>query len=168
MIDGWLLDLDTVRTWTRNPMIYASAITDGVHNLMTMESSPAAERMAKAASKLRRCRGSSRRRARNQGAAARFRRARDRHVPRRARSRRDDLPRAFAGVGDAALQASLKTASADALVAIELYVKELETSVLPRATGSYAIGTAAVEARYWAEELIDAPAARCWPLASGN
>src|SRR5262245_20547013 len=39
IVDGWLLDLDTVKTWTRNPMIYASAISDGVHNLMTMESS---------------------------------------------------------------------------------------------------------------------------------
>src|SRR5262249_16756484 len=29
IIDGWLLDLDRVRTWTRNPMIYASAISDG-------------------------------------------------------------------------------------------------------------------------------------------
>ena len=30
VIDGWLLDLDTIRTWARNPMIYASAISDGV------------------------------------------------------------------------------------------------------------------------------------------
>src|SRR6478735_10704917 len=43
IVDGWLLDLDQVRTWTRNPMIYAAAISDGVHNLMTMESSPATE-----------------------------------------------------------------------------------------------------------------------------
>ena len=27
IVDGWLLDLDTVRTWTRNPMIYAAAIS---------------------------------------------------------------------------------------------------------------------------------------------
>ncbi len=52
VIDGWLLDLDTVRTWTRNPMIYASAISDGVHNLMTMESSPAASRARQATTKL--------------------------------------------------------------------------------------------------------------------
>ena len=44
IVDGWLLDLDTVRTWTKNPMIYASAISSGVHNLMTMESSPAEAR----------------------------------------------------------------------------------------------------------------------------
>src|SRR5437762_5117801 len=53
VVDGWLLDLDRVQTWKRNPMIYASAITDGVHNLMTMESSPAASRMGQATAKLR-------------------------------------------------------------------------------------------------------------------
>src|SRR5436190_13009942 len=52
VIDGWLLDLDTVRTWTRNPMIYASAISDGMHNLMTMESSLAATRARQAMGKL--------------------------------------------------------------------------------------------------------------------
>ena len=28
IIGGWLLDLETVTTWTRNPMIYAAAISD--------------------------------------------------------------------------------------------------------------------------------------------
>ena len=53
IVDGWLLDLDTVRTWTRNPMIYASAVSDGVHDLMTMESSAAPERMRQVVTKLR-------------------------------------------------------------------------------------------------------------------
>ena len=41
LIDGWLLDLDTVKSWQKNLMVYASAVSSGVHNLMTMESSPA-------------------------------------------------------------------------------------------------------------------------------
>ena len=156
VVDGWLLDLDTLRTWTRNPMIYASAISDGVHNLMTMESSPAAARMQQVASKLR-------------------------EVPRLLQSARDnihqpprifversivmfrgasnliahDLPLAFADANDPAL-----TSAADAArKAIEDYATELETKVLPAATGNFATGTAAVEARYKAEELIDMPSA---------
>src|SRR5437899_10245050 len=53
IVDGWILDLDSVRTWTRNPMIYAAAISDGVHNLMTMESSPIERRRDQATAKLR-------------------------------------------------------------------------------------------------------------------
>src|SRR5262245_19955272 len=159
VIDGWLLDLDTVRTWTRNPMIYTSAITDGVHNLMTMESSPATVRMQRVVAKLRlvpRLLAAARENIHQpprvfvERAIVMFRGATD--------LLEHDLPQAFAGAGDAALQDSLKSMAASARSAIEAYTRELETTVLPQATGTYAIGTAAVEARYWAEELIDVKA----------
>jgi uncharacterized protein (DUF885 family) len=160
IIDGWLLDLETVRTWTRNPMVYASAISDGVHNLMTMESSPAAARAKQVIGKLR-------------GVPALLAAARtnittppDVFVDRAAlmfRGASDllqhDVPLAFAHVRDAALQEDLAAATADARRAIDAYAAELDTTVRRSATGSYAIGTAKVEARYRAEELIDIPAA---------
>jgi uncharacterized protein (DUF885 family) len=162
IVDGWLLDLDTVRTWTRNPMIYASAISDGVHNLMTMESAPAAERMARAASKL-------------QAVPTLLESARENiRTPPRVFVERGiamlhgasdllarDMPRAFAGDGDRTLHERLSAASVTAQSAIDAYVKTLETDVLPRSTiekSAYAIGTANVEARYRAEEMIDVPA----------
>jgi uncharacterized protein (DUF885 family) len=156
IVDGWLLDLDTVRTWTRNPMIYASAISDGVHNLMTMESSPAAARKQQVIAKLR-------------DAPRLLQAARDNiHQPPRVFVERaivmfrgasnlvaHDLPLAFPDASDAAL-----TSAADAArKAIDEYAAELETTVLPAATDSFAIGTPAVEARYRAEELIETPAA---------
>src|SRR5688572_15668083 len=33
VIDGWLLEQETLQNWKRNPMLYASALSDGVHNL---------------------------------------------------------------------------------------------------------------------------------------
>src|SRR6185436_19385077 len=53
ILDGWLLEQATLQNWRRNPMLYASALTDGVHNLMVMESDPAAVRMRRIISKLR-------------------------------------------------------------------------------------------------------------------
>src|SRR5207249_6171978 len=67
-----------------------------------------------------------------------------------------DLPLAFADVNDPALQTELRASAGAARQAIERYAAELEESA-PRTTGTYAIGTANVEARYRAEELIDAP-----------
>jgi uncharacterized protein (DUF885 family) len=159
IVDGWLLDLDTVRTWTRNPMIYAAAISDGVHDLMTMESSPAAARMKQAAAKLRgvpsllaaaRANIKTPPRVFVERAAAMFHGASDLVG--------HDLPSAFAAVPDAALQKTLAAAAGEARRAIDAYTADLETTVLQSATGSYAIGTANVEARYRAEELIDVPA----------
>ena len=159
VIDGWLLDLETIRNWTRNPMIYASAITDGVHNLMTLESSPAAVRARQATAKLQQVPRLL--------AAARV----NLHQPPRVfveraivmfRGAADllarDLPAAFATLDDEQTKRTL-TAAADAAGAeIARFADELETTVLPRADGSYATGAAAVEARYRAEELIDVPA----------
>src|SRR5262245_8785504 len=52
LLDAWILDLDTNKNWQKNLMIYAAAISDGVHNLMTMESAPAEERAKRIVSKL--------------------------------------------------------------------------------------------------------------------
>src|SRR6266446_2411638 len=102
IVDGWLLDLDTARTWSRNPMIYATAISDGVHNLMRMESSPAESRMRQATAKLRlvpRLLAAARQNIRQpprvfvERAIVMFRGATDLLA--------HDLPAAFAGVSDA-------------------------------------------------------------------
>jgi uncharacterized protein DUF885 len=160
IVDGWLLDLDAVRTWTRNPMIYAAAISDGVHNLMTMESSAPAARMRQAVSKLNgvaallaaaRANIRTPPRVFVERAAAMFHGASDLLA--------HDLPLAFEGVGEASLQSDLAAAAGEARRAIDVYTSELETTILGSATGSYATGTANVEARYRAEELIDVPAA---------
>jgi len=160
VIDGWLLDLDTVRTWTRNPMIYAAAVSDGVHNLMTMESSPAPARMRQAATKLHavpsllasaRANVHAPPRVFVERAAVMFRGVADLLAR--------DLPAAFAGVADPALQRELRASAEAARHAIDAYATELETTTLKSAAGDYRIGTANVEARYRAEELIDTPAA---------
>jgi len=160
VVDGWLLDLDTVRTWTRNPMIYAAAISDGVHDLMTMESSPAPLRMKQVVAKLHGVPSLLAAARANikappsvfvERAATMFHGASDLLAR--------DLPLAFADVPGTALQNELAAAAGDARRAIDAYTTELETTVLPSATGRFAIGTANVEARYRAEELIDTPAA---------
>ena len=160
IVDGWLLDLDTVRTWTRNPMIYATALSDGVHNLMTMESSPAPERIRQVTTKIRAVP------ALLAAARANIRQPPRVFVERAAVMFRGvadlldkDLSLAFADVKDPALQSSLRAAANAARGAVEQYATELETTALEQATGTYAIGTDNVEARYRAEELIDTPAA---------
>jgi uncharacterized protein (DUF885 family) len=160
IVDGWLLDLDGVRSWTRSPMIYASAISAGVHDLMTMESAPAEERIGRAAAKLKnvpRLLTAARENIKNpprvfvERAIVMFRGA--------SGLLANDLALAFASVADERLQGDLKSTASTARSAIDEYAAELETRVLPIATGDYAVGTVNVEARYRAEELIDLPAA---------
>jgi uncharacterized protein (DUF885 family) len=161
IVDGWLLDLDTVKTWTRNPMIYASAISSGVHNLMTMESSAAEARARQVVTKLTavpQLLAAARENLKNpprvfvERAIVMFRGVVD--------LLDHDLPLAFNAVADAGVKNDLAAAAGKARDAINEYAGELESKVLPNASGEWAVGTANVEARYRAEELIDAPASQ--------
>lgn len=158
IVDGWLLDLGDVQTWRSNPMIYAAALADGVHGLMTMDSAPPAARMRQVISKLDGVPyllASARANVTN---PARLFATRGGAMFRATASMlREDLPTAFRGVPDARLQQGMREAAARSAVAIDDYAKFLEQDVAPSATGSYAIGRSGLEARYRAEELIDTP-----------
>ncbi len=157
IVDGWLLDLEVAKSWQRNPMIYASAIADGVHNLMTMESAPPEQRMTKLRDKLRQV-------PRLLDAA----RANLTNPPRVLAERglgmfrgaagmlADDLPVALDAPRGEAWNGMMAEARS-ARTALDAFIAEYERTILPRATGQIALGKAYVEARYRAEELIDLP-----------
>ena len=155
VIDGWLLDLVVVQSWRRNPMIYASALADGVHDLMTMESAPADVRARAIIAKLRGTTAlvaAARTNITNPPAifarrgAIMFRGASD--------MLGHDLGLAFATLRDSLLRRRLLGAAAAARGPLDAYAAELER-IAPRATASFAIGGASVAARYRAEELIE-------------
>jgi uncharacterized protein (DUF885 family) len=160
IIDGWLLEQETLQNWRRNPMLYASALADGVHNLMTMASDPAPVRMRRAIAKLAQVPallGAARTNVSNpprlfaERGAAMLRGARDEIG--------HDLDLAFASEPNAALRDSLRKAAAAAIPHIDAYVAYLERDVIPKASGDFAIGGENVARRYKAEELIDTPLA---------
>jgi hypothetical protein len=161
VIDGWLLEQQTLENWKRNPMQYASALTDGVHDLMTMQSAPAPVRMRNIIAKLH--------------AAPRLLDAARTNIvnPPRLFAERGaammrgasemlgrDLDLAFAAVPNAALRDSLRRAADTTIPLIDAYATYLERDVVPKATGDYTIGAANLSRRYLAEELIDTPLAR--------
>jgi uncharacterized protein (DUF885 family) len=161
LLDAWLLELETNKNWQRNLMLYASAISDGVHNLMTMESAPADVRARRIVSKVK-------------GVptlldAARVNLANPPRVMAERGVRmlkgasamlREDVSLAFADVEEGQLKADLKAAGTDAARAIDEFVTWFEKERLPTADGAFMVGAANLEARYKAEELIDLPAVK--------
>jgi uncharacterized protein (DUF885 family) len=169
IIDGWLLEQKTLENWRRNPMIYASALTDGVHNLMTVESDPPSVRMRRIIAKLGQV-----------PALLAAARANITNPPRLFAERGatfmrgasdmlgTDLDLAFAGVANAALRDSLRRAADNAIPLIDSYATYLEKEVIPKATGDFAIGGANVARRYRAEELVEMPLADMVSLGEGE
>jgi len=158
VIDGWLLEQETLENWKRNPMTYASALSDGVHNLMTMENEAAPVRMRRIIAKLA-------------GVPALLQAARTNIVnPPQIFAERGlgmmrgastmlttDLPVAFVTAKGTPLMDSLLSAATVAAKAIDAYTADFEKTVLPTANGEWKIGGDAVARRYRAEELIDVP-----------
>jgi uncharacterized protein (DUF885 family) len=156
VIDGWILDLDVAKSWQRNPMVYASAITSGVHNLMIMESSPPATRMEHITTKL-------------VGVPALLAagRANLTHAPRILIDRGitmfegagkmldADLPLAFDQPRGAIRDRMLQQAAVarKEIAGFVDFLKKQQRSAI----GPLALGAEYVQARYLAEELIDTP-----------
>jgi uncharacterized protein (DUF885 family) len=159
LLDAWLLDLEGNRNWRKNPMIYASAISDGVHNLMTMESAPAEVRARRVVSKLAGVPALLAAARANIANPPKVMAERGLRMFRGASSMlAADLAKAFADVADPKLKAELSGAGAAAANAIDAYAAWFEKERLPKASGSYVVSRANLEARYRAEELIDLPA----------
>lgn len=157
LTDAWLLELDGLRNHTRNPMIYAAAIADGVHNLMTMESANANTRMRRITGKLGhvdRLLESARQHLRNPPRVLVERGLTMFEGAREMLGR--DLEQAFPAPRGETRNAMLQAARR-AQASIDAHVAWLRDSLLPRASGPIALGREYVEARYRAEELIDLP-----------
>jgi uncharacterized protein (DUF885 family) len=141
-------------------MVYASALADGVHNLMTMASDPAPIRMRRLIAKLGHVPellSAARTNVTNppklfaeRGAA--FMEGATEELGR-------DLDLAFAAEPNAGLRDSLRRSADRAIPQIADYVAYLKRDVIPTATGDYAIGGENVARRYRAEERIDTPLA---------
>ena len=165
VIDGWILDLDVAHSWQRNPMIYASAITDGVHNLMTMESAPPQVRMQRVRDKLR-----------GVPALLQAAKANLRNPPRILAERGLGMFRGASAMLAKDLGLALDAPRGEtwnammveahsARAAIDAFIADYEKTVLPNANGPIALGKDYVEARYRAEELLDLPAERMLEIA---
>lgn len=158
VIDGWLLEQETLQNWRRNPMLYASALTSGVHNLMTQEYAPAPVRMRYIVAKLSAL-----------PALLTAARANLTNPPRLLAERgvvmmkgasgmlAHDVALAFAKEQGTPLMDSLQKALRVAAPQVDSFVAWMETDLLPRSTGAIAIGGEAVARRYRGEELTDLP-----------
>ena len=158
IIDGWLLEQKTLQNWRRNPMLYASALADGVHNLMTMTSDPAPVRMRRIISKLHQLPAFLNDAKVNVVNPPRLFAERGAGFMRGAQDMLGrDLDAAFAAEPNAALRDSLRKAADAAIPQIAAYVAYLARDVIPKATGDFTIGATNLALRYQAEELIDTP-----------
>ena len=152
-----MYELETVRSWERNPQIYAELIGSSLAGQALFAYAPEAERARRVVSKLR-------------------------QVPRLVQAARDnikdcpgifvkvgleswrgtlrfiesDLPRAFSGLDDLHILGDLADTSTEAATAIKSYLEYLENDLAPRAKASFRLGRERFERKLKLEDGVDA------------
>ena len=165
-IEARMYELETIRTWDRNPQIYSDILGLSVAGQALFSYSPEAERARRVASKLR-------------------------QVPRLVQAARDniketpgifvkvgleawrgalrfiehDLPRAFSTLDDLHILGDLADTSTEAASAISSYLEYLENDLAPRAKASFRLGRERFEHKLKVEEGITLSADRLLTIA---
>jgi uncharacterized protein (DUF885 family) len=156
IIDGWLLDVETIQSWKKNPMVYGDALFSGVHNLMTMESAPLDVRARTLITKLRGLDALIAALKTNVSHPPKIYAEKGQRMLAGAREALgSDVALAFDKLPKGGLRDSLGAATGAAVKSLDELLAWYEKSLLPTADGAYAIGQRNLEARYRAEELID-------------
>jgi len=165
-IEARMYELEVVRSWERNPQIYAEIIGSSLAGQALFAYAPEAERARRVVSKLR-------------------------QVPRLVQAARDnikecpgifvkvgleswrgtlrfiesDLPRAFAGLDDLHILGDLADTSTEAATAIKSYLDYLENDLAPRAKASFRLGRERFEQKLKLEDGVDVGSERLLAIA---
>jgi len=159
-IRSTLLDLETLRNWERNPMMYSGIAGGAVNDLMKRDFAPASERLRSVIARLRAipsiCEAGE---------------ANVQNPPREFTAIAIRISRGSAGFlegavaawakqaagGDAALLAEFTQVNAKAIEAVRGLSAWLEKDLAPRSNGSYAIGAENFSAKLRYDDAIEAP-----------
>jgi uncharacterized protein (DUF885 family) len=165
-IEARMFEFEEVRTWERNPQMYADLIGTSLAGQALFAYAPEAERARRIVSKLR-------------------------QVPRLVQAARDniketpgifvkmgleswrgilkfidaDLPRAFSALDDLHILGDLADTSAEASTAIKGYIEYLENDLAPRAKASFRLGRERFEKKLRLEEGLTFTAERLLAIA---
>jgi uncharacterized protein (DUF885 family) len=165
-IEARMYELEVVRSWERNPQIYAEIIGSSLAGQALFAYAPEAERARRVVSKLR-------------------------QVPRLVQAARDnikecpgifvkvgleswrgtlrfiesDLPRAFASLDDLHILGDLADTSTEAATAIKSYLDYLENDLAPRAKASFRLGRERFERKLKLEDGVDFSSDRLLAIA---
>jgi len=165
-IQARMYELEEVRTWERNPQLYADTISSSLATQVVFSHSPLPERARRVHSKLRQIPRIVRAAQENikdppgifvKVGLETFRGA--------LRFIQHDLPKAFSALDDLHVLGDLADASTEASQAIGGYIEYLESDLAPRARGSFRLGRKIFERKLQLDEGITLDADRLLAIA---
>jgi len=168
-IRGTLLTLTTVRPWQKNPDSYSSGISASAFAIMERSFASPNERLQLLIERERRM-----------PAALQAARVNLRDPPKIYTSIaieqlpdiieyfRTDLPSAFSGADDRALQSRFSAVNGQVIAALKSYQHWLQTQLLPRSHGDFRLGAKTFSAKLLYDEMVDTPLPRLLEIGNAD
>ena len=157
-IRGTLLNLETVRTWEKNPDTYSSGVTDAIFLVMSRNFAPAPDRLRSVIAReklIPRVFQSARENLKNPPQI--YTQVALEQLPGIVSFFQNDVPKAFQTVSDAALVAEFKKTNEAVIGALNAYQTYLKSDLLPRSRGDFRIGAETYRKKLLYGEMVDIP-----------
>ena len=166
-VRGRMFELEDVRTWERNPQLYADIIASSLAGQALFTHASAPERARRVLSKLRQT-GRVIQAARDniKDPPGIFVKVGTETMRGALKFIDEDLPRAFSSVDDLHLLGDLADAQAEAAHAVGAYIEYLEKDLAPRARASFRLGRDKFEQKVKLEEGLPLPVDRLLAIAT--
>src|SRR5690349_8793137 len=165
-IRGRMHELESVRTWEKNPQHYADLLASSIASQVLFTHAPESERARRVLSKLRQApRLIQAARDNIKDPPGIFVKVGIETMKGALKFIDDDLPRALADVDDLHLLGDLADAQMEASQALGAYIQDLETEVAPRARASFRLGRDKFEQKVRLDEGIPLPVERLLTIA---
>src|SRR3954452_8683712 len=153
-----ILANDVIRQWTKDPDVYSGGVTRAAYMIMKRKFAPAAERLKSLIARERKMPAFLDEGRKNIDNPARiFTEIAIEQIDGNIRFFRDDVTAAFAEVTDKTLLAEFANTNKAAMAALAGYKTYLQKQLLPKATGSFAIGAETYAKALSANEMIEMP-----------
>ncbi len=168
-MDATVLQLDVVRGWEKNADAYSGAATNSVYTIMKRNFAPEADRLKLVIAREKQMPGllaEARKNLKNPPKI--FTEIAIEQIDGNQGFFKNDLPRAFSEVDDAALIAEFRASNAAVIAALGDYKAWLKKDLLPASNGSFALGADAYAKLLMANEMVDVPLDQLLVVAEAN
>ncbi|MGC2421710.1 MAG: DUF885 domain-containing protein [Candidatus Acidiferrales bacterium] len=168
-IRGSLLELETIRPWEKNADNYSSGITESVFVIMSRRFAPLDDRLRSVVAREKQMPAvfiAARQNLKNPPRV--FTEIAIEQLPGIVSFFQNDVPAAFAGATDTALQAEFAKTNAAVIASLQSYERWLKSYLLPRSHGDFRLGAETYSKKLLYDEMVDTPLDRLLEIGKAD
>jgi uncharacterized protein (DUF885 family) len=155
-VEAGVLSLERIRQWAKDADLYSGAVTNAAYVIMKRSYAPAADRLRALIAREQQMPAALMEARKNLEAPPRiYTEIALEQIDGNIRFFRNDVPAAFKEVTDKALLESFRESNAAVIASLADYKSYLQTTLLPKSTGSFAYGAEIYRLALAANEMID-------------